>query len=57
MGKKVEMSELQKKLLLAGFVYSFCRVKMWHLTPCEVVEIVNRCVDYFEKSKVKGGSQ
>lgn len=57
MGKKVELSEFHKKLLLAGCVYSFCRVKMWHLTPDQVREVVNRCIDCFEKSKVKGGSQ
>lgn len=57
MGKKVELSEFQKKLLLAHCVYSFCRVKMWHLTPDQVLDVVNRCVDYYEKSKVKGGSQ
>lgn len=57
MGKKVELSEFQKKLLLAHCVYSFCHVKMWHLTPGQIFEVVNRCVDYYEKSKVKGGSQ
>ena len=57
MGKKVEMSEFQKKLLLVGCVYTFCRVKMWHLTPSQVLEVVNRCVDQFEKSKAEGGSQ
>lgn len=54
---KVEMSEFQKKLLLADCVYTFCRLKMWHLTPGQVLKIVNRCIDQFEKSKVKGGSQ
>lgn len=57
MGKKVEMSEFQKKVLLASCVYSFCRVKMWPLTSDQVVEVVNKCIDYYEKSEVKGGSQ
>lgn len=55
MSGKIELSEFQKKILFFGFVYSFCRVKMLHLTPGEVFEIVNSCVDEMKKMDAKGG--
>ena len=48
MNGKIELSEIQKKILFVGFVYSFCRVKFPHMTIGEICKTVNRCVDDLE---------
>lgn len=56
MDGKIELSEIQKKILFVGLVYSFCRVKFPRMAIGEIRKVVNRCVDDMEKRDAKGGT-
>lgn len=53
---KIELSENQKKILFAGFVYTICRAQLPYLTKDKICEIVNKCIDDLEKMGAKGGT-